>query len=196
MDTYEITISGVRPFLMHAAGAVNPLSTQAKAAKAVSSIRKKTEADHAKMAEMDWLNSFYKDNLDRPVVPADSFLGSLISGAKKLRLKGDALSSIDVVDDALLTGHGHPAGSNATILDFWSNGVGPFVDVRGVRVQNARIMRYRPRFNHWKATFQIFLSGLDSDRFLQIARTAGESCGIGDYRPRFGLYEISRFERS
>lgn len=71
------------------------------------------------------------------------------------------------------------------------------IDARPVVVQRARVVRWRPRFNEWKLAFTIDI--LDEDNISvpvvkDILETAGRTKGIGDYRPRFGRFMVSKFE--
>lgn len=70
------------------------------------------------------------------------------------------------------------------------------VDKQSVVVQRARILRCRPHFDEWELKFQITLR---DDRIQpaivrEILESAGKYVGIGDYRPRYGLFEIVKFE--
>ena len=86
------------------------------------------------------------------------------------------------------------------------NGAGPAqnfeVDGRPVTIPatKGRIMRYRPRFDCWGAAFSLavndqMLSMEDAQRLLT---EAGESIGIGDFRPErrgpFGTFRVTRFQ--
>ena len=63
-----------------------------------------------------------------------------------------------------------------------------------------RIMRYRPRFNEWGARFDLLLddNALDAEMAHQLLNEAGQSIGIGDFRPEkrgpFGTFRVVRFE--
>lgn len=70
------------------------------------------------------------------------------------------------------------------------------VDRQTVVVQKARIMRCRPRFDDWELEFTIRIA---DDRIQplvleDILRNSGKYIGVGDYRPRFGLFDVSEFE--
>ncbi len=70
------------------------------------------------------------------------------------------------------------------------------VDRQSVVVQRSRILRCRPRFDEWELAFRIILR----DERLQplvvkdILVCAGRFAGIGDHRPRYGLFEVLSFE--
>jgi len=189
----RLEIKGIRPLLMHSARACDPLSEEAKAMKRLTSIRKKSEEDIRAICKADWAAAFYSDEKGRPIVPGDVMLGALIAGAKKLKLGPQAKAGIIAVDDSIVLNHGHPAGESATALDFWNDGVGPYVDARAVKVQQARLIRYRPRFNFWTIKPVVWLSDeVDKDMLENIAETAGRLCGLGDFRPRFGGFVVER----
>lgn len=70
-------------------------------------------------------------------------------------------------------------------------------DRRFVRVQRAKVMRTRPKFpSGWKAQFAILV--LDDTIPLKvienILKFAGAYVGIGDWRPKFGRFEVTQFE--
>jgi hypothetical protein len=55
-------------------------------------------------------------------------------------------------------------------------------------------MRTRPRFPEWAATLEIkFLpSLLNASEVKSFLVTAGREIGIGDWRPRFGRFEVAK----
>jgi len=67
-----------------------------------------------------------------------------------------------------------------------------FRDVRGVKLNGKRIMRYRPKFTQWQLDFSIQLDEemMNEDVLVSIARDTGQYIGLGDYRPRFGTFSI------
>jgi len=71
-----------------------------------------------------------------------------------------------------------------------------YADVRGVKVGQARVMRTRPRFNSWAATFSVHWA--EDQITIEQLRTAiddaGRQVGLCDYRPKFGRFEVVAFE--
>jgi hypothetical protein len=61
-------------------------------------------------------------------------------------------------------------------------------------------MRYRPRFDQWGAKFRLILNDqmLSSEDAHRLLNEAGESIGIGDFRPEkrgpFGTFRVTKFE--
>ena len=86
------------------------------------------------------------------------------------------------------------------------NGSGPAlsfeVDSRPVTIPatKGRIMRHRPRFDCWGAQFDLIINEqmLAIKDAHMLLNEAGESVGIGDFRPEkrgpFGTFRVTRFE--
>lgn len=71
------------------------------------------------------------------------------------------------------------------------------VDTRSVVIQRSRILRKRPCFPEWKLEFQIEIKdpdALPSSTLHEILEHGGRYYGIGDYRPKYGLFEITKWE--
>jgi hypothetical protein len=71
------------------------------------------------------------------------------------------------------------------------------IDRRFVRVQRSRIMRTRPKWTKgWTANFQLMI--LDDTIPTSIVKTllehGGMYVGIGDWRPKFGRFEVTKFQ--
>jgi len=73
------------------------------------------------------------------------------------------------------------------------------IDTRPVVIQRARVLKWRPKFNKWKLKFQLTI--LDDENISisvakEILEKAGAAKGIGDYRPRFGRFMVTKFEET
>ena len=70
------------------------------------------------------------------------------------------------------------------------------VDTRPAVIQRSRIWRSRPLFKKWEMEFSIrnIADQQISARVLkEILEYAGECVGIGDFRPRYGRFEVVSF---
>ncbi len=69
------------------------------------------------------------------------------------------------------------------------------IDRRPAVIQRQRIVKSRPRFNSWEIEFTINFdeTRIGKDTLKQIVEEAGQSKGIGDYRPKFGRFELVSF---
>ena len=70
------------------------------------------------------------------------------------------------------------------------------VDRRPVIIQRARVMRERPRFDEWGLDFQIeiFDDQVKPEVVNEVLVDCGKYVGIGDYRPKFGRFMVTKFE--
>jgi len=85
------------------------------------------------------------------------------------------------------------------------NGAGPAtdfeVDARPVTIPSTkgRVMRFRPRFNQWEARFLVHIDDelLSVEMAHQLLNEAGQSIGIGDFRPEkrgpFGRFRVTQW---
>ena len=74
-----------------------------------------------------------------------------------------------------------------------------FLDNRRVVIQKAGITKYRPAMlSGWKADFElevIIPEYIESDFLHEVLSNAGRLIGVGDFRPTFGRFIITRFEK-
>ena len=71
------------------------------------------------------------------------------------------------------------------------------IDARPARIQRARVIRHRPHLPEWALSFRMTcLEGdlLPVEVLNAILVKTGQAVGIGDYRPRFGRFVVSKFE--
>ena len=99
--TLHFKLASDSPMIMHSGRTANPLDPFAKALKQISSKRKKTDADHAELARIEFLAGLYLGP-DGPVIPARNVDAMLINAAKKNREGPLAKSGVFCVGDAPL----------------------------------------------------------------------------------------------
>lgn len=79
----------------------------------------------------------------------------------------------------------------------FNNGSDWKVDETPVVVNKSRVLRWRPRWDEWEFTFTIRNlqpDMMDDETLKQIIEHAGLFVGIGDFRPKFGRFEVIEFE--
>jgi hypothetical protein len=125
-------------------------------------------------------------NKDGCFVPSSWIEAALRDTAKEFKgkgrssLKGAILSSVFVEPEEI------PLGKQTY----------DEIDRRPAVIQRQRIVKSRPRFNSWEIEFTI---NFDEERvkkeiLKEILIEAGKSKGIGDYRPKFGRFEVVKYE--
>lgn len=185
----NISIEGTATLLFHA------WSNEAVAEKAAAkkgSTTKKT----------DNVESYVRRDVDGFIcLPGRYFIGSLIdprNGAAKYRQdpRSPRKSALDLyragvvalTELAPIT----PAGKSAPAKD-WD-----FLDSQRVTVQRAGVTRVRPAFHPgWTASLQVmvltpeYISPAD---LLDCFTKAGQLVGVGDFRPTYGRFAVTRFD--
>lgn len=201
MNTAEYTITGLSPLLMHSGQGIDPLNQYAKEMRRLSKKKSKTDEDQSSFSRIEWFMSIYHngspDKLQdgevtvskdaQLVLPANSIEAMLISGAKKLKQGNAAKAGLIVEDDATFT---HSGPKN--IMEMFATG--KFTHRVPVRVGTARVMRTRPIFRVWSAIIPVTFDQnvIDEPEIFEILKVAGQQVGIGDWRPRFGRFEVAR----
>ena len=185
MKITTIKISGLTPLLMHSGRLADPLEPATQALARLTSKRKKTLDDHKEMAKCEWYGSIYVDEKGHPCLPGEVLEASLVDGAKRFKMGTVAKSGIVVAESFKLIYDGPK-----TVDALWENG--GFVKRYGVRVGQSRVMRARPIFMKWACRFDVTWDPSvvrDEKQVREFAESAGIS-GIGDWRPKFGRYEL------
>ena len=70
-------------------------------------------------------------------------------------------------------------------------------DTRSAVVQRGRVVRRRPCFNDWALDFSIVIKDPEAvppETLQEILEYGGRYVGIGDYRPKFGLFEVTKWQ--
>lgn len=186
MATLTVRIENTSPLLMQAETLANPLHPKTKAHKAVSGKRKKTDDDYNWLMRSEWEASLYFDSEVGPYLPPLNIEASVIGGGKLHKLGQSIKRAVLVTSDKPKLEYEGPR----TIEKMWDDG--RFIDVRGVNIGGKKVMRCRPIFLKWAATFDVeYMEDIiDKADVLRCISDAGRLVGIGTYRPRFGRFTV------
>lgn len=184
LNTIKARITGTRPLLMHSDKFADPLNPLTKAHKALTSKRKKTDEDHEAIAKSEWLGGLYIDEKG-PYLPGVNVEAALIGGGKLSKLGTQLKRSVEIMDERCHIEYDGPKDAER----LWDAG---FYDARSVKVQTARLMRYRPIFRKWSAIVEIAFDPdtINREQVVKCLEDGGQYCGVGDYRPKFGRFTV------
>lgn len=185
MDTVKFKLIGVRPLLMHADIFCDPLNPLTKAHKELTSKRKKSDEDHEAIAKSEWRGGLYYADDIGPYLPGINIESAMIGGGKLQKLGTTLKRSTEVMDDYCRLEYSGPR----TVEELWAQG---FYDARSVKVQSARLIRYRPMFRKWSCECEIAFNAeiINRDDVIKSMRDGGMYSGVGDFRPKFGRFEV------
>ena len=173
-ERFRVVVRGVSPLLMHRMS--NEPNTKSKKSGATY--------DNDKLAE----EALYKDDKGKVCQPALHFESAMIKSATNYRIPGqgkktfkDAFKGGIFVEPSMIK-HKFPK---------WE------VDLQSVVIQRARIIRARPRFDKWELEFTILCidERITEQTIKDVLSDVGKFAGIGDFRPRFGRFEVIKFEK-
>lgn len=186
LQEIKVKLIGVCPMLTHNCQLADPLNEYAKELKKVSSKRSKTDEDHAAMAEIEFMGGLYLDDKEKPILPSEVVEATIIGGAKKERMGPAAKAAVFVMEDFKMTKYDGPKNIKKRMSDTRC------FDRRLVRVQANKVARTRPKYTNWEAQGVITFDNeqVDEDVLLRWLETAGQQLGVGDYRPKFGRFEV------
>lgn len=185
MKIIVFTIQGVAPLLMHSDVTANPLSEGAKALKAVTSKREKTDEDYVEISRLEFIYSCYFDD-GRYIIPAANIEACLLVSAKMFKLGTIIKQALIIPDDAAFK---FPDDKKEPEQLFANK---KYIDIWTVKVQQSKNVRTRPIFHEWKCSFEAYLDTdkMNPEQLKDIIINAGRYVGLGDYRPRFGRFEL------
>ena len=183
-QTSRFRITGASPLLMHNGLLADPLNPHARSIAQVAAKRRKTEADHVRMAELEFLGGLYLSQ-GAPCIPAEMIQAALVRAAAQERRGPKARAGLVVRHDLRLDYVG-PTDPHALWQDARFRLRSP------VRIGMSKVMRTRPMFREWSSELAVdFLpSLLNPQDVVSFLVTAGEQVGIGDWRPRFGRFWV------
>ena len=186
MKQLLITITGKSPLLMHSDRFANPLDPLTKAHKELTSKRKKTDEDQIAIAKSEFIGGCYWNKASGFYIPGQNLDSCLIAAAKLQKLGVKFKQGVQVLEDDLKLTGSLPDSPEA----MWADN--EYIDARGVKVGQAKIIRYRPIFRKWQIEANVIFNPdvVSVSEVRKAIEDAGALIGLGDYRPRFGRFTV------
>lgn len=173
-----VTVIGAADFLFHRWNA-EAVDEKARAAK--NSAAKKTD---------DIESYVYRTESGELAIPGEYLRGSIINAAKfRQDPRSPRKSAMDLYKAGIVvTSALAPLG-----VKDWD-----YLDKRRVMIQRQGINRVRPAMRvGWQATFDLLVmlpEYIDRNQLRETIESAGRLIGLGDFRPTFGRFGITKFE--
>jgi hypothetical protein len=136
---------------------------------------------------LEWEGSMYWTPELGPCIPGVMVEAALIEAAKKTRQK--KLAQAAIFCDETPSRLEYPGPRDLDGL--WAAKSSTMLRV-GARVKQARVMRSRPIFRQWSTDVAVhyFPEAIDHSDVLAMLNHAANFVGIGDWRPKFGRFEV------
>jgi hypothetical protein len=147
----------------------------------------------------EWRDYFYATADGEIYQPSSHIEGALLKAAVNFKVAGkrgksykDLISMSVIVDPEMIPHCVKVPDELDTDADKLL-----YLDMRPVIVQRARVVRIRPCFKAgWELSFDIQVTDdeIHPDLLQDILTLAGKTVGIGDYRPKFGRFNVVGFQ--
>lgn len=196
---YDVKITGTRPLLMHNGQLADPMNVWAKRIAEITSTNKRnnrSDANYEEIARREFHGGLYYDEEAGPVVEAIALEAMMKVGARMAKKGKQFEAGVECEEAFSPLIYDGPRGRDE-LWDFrLPDGSRPYCDRRGVKIGTARVIRTRPRFPRWSVEFGVRvwevapINGSDVEKAIE---NAGHLIGLFDFRPRFGLFEITSF---
>lgn len=197
----NVTLTGTTDLLLHNGQTADPRNQYAKAMKAVSGKRKKTDADLDQLAKIEWFAGLYLGRVEKDgvkyattILPSHVLESAFVAGARKSKRGVQAKSGLFVTQQAVLNFAGKPQGDLTEeqlqqALDELYEGGEHHLTV-GVKVSTSKVMRTRPKVGDWSASLELEYDDavMTFADVREVIEDAGRLVGVGDWRPKYGRF--------
>jgi hypothetical protein len=178
---YKVEIY-LNSLIMHNGQLADPLNDYSRKLKAISGKRAKTDADHEKMADIEYEGGLYLNKKGEVILPGVVLESALVEGARKSKEGKLALAGSFADNDPVIS----YAGGPLTVQELIKS-----EDHRlrvAVKVGQAKVMRTRPFFEDVKFEMLISVNAevANEDQVRRWVDAMLTVVGIGDWRPRHG----------
>jgi hypothetical protein len=189
MYQIDCTIKGVAPLMQHRFP-LPDLATMSKGNK---------KSTGAKDYSQEWRDYLYTTASGQVYQPSSHIEGAMVKSAVSFKVTGKRgksykdLFSANVFIDPVEILHGVEVPEE---LDADADKK-LYLDLRPVVVMRARVVRVRPTFKPgWELSFLINVidDEVNFETVNDVLTLAGKAVGIGDYRPKFGRFMVTKFE--
>mgnify|MGYP001575074928 FL=1 len=184
MKIIDVELKGISPLMQHRYTLKTEKEDQSK--------KKSGVVDYSEA----WINALYWNDEIGIYQPASHIEGAMIKAATNFQIPGRRgktykdifKSSVFVRPDYIPF---RIKGEPKKLLER-----GKFdIDIRPVVIQRSRVERARPIFRNWNLKLQIEIHDeqIPEEVVKEVLDFAGKFCGIGDFRPRHGRFQVIHF---
>lgn len=175
-----LKLVGKTPLVQHNPQLLDPMNQIAREIKKYTEKRKKTDADYAEIAHLEFLGGLYYDASTGVYVPTNA-VARCMERAGAISRQGTAINRAFIVTDVRVPleydGPREPE-------KLWRHGDGAFRWMTAVGVQRNKVMRMRPIFRKWSVTVEAEMleDVLNLESFTEIVSLAGRAEGLLEAR--------------
>lgn len=186
MKQMKFHLHGVTPLIMQSDTLVDPLNPITRDIKKITSKQKKTDDDHARIAELEFIGGLYWNKDIGPFIPAANLERMLRDGGALSRLGTKVKQGMQVLEDRSPLLYEGPRDVAGMTKD------GRYIHRVSVVIKKARTIRVRPWFPDWALDFTLIYDEklFDPQQVRDMVETCGKYIGLGTWRPRHGRFDV------
>jgi hypothetical protein len=177
-ERYKVRIRGTRPLLMNSCRSMVE-EREKKITRGKEDLTPREEAERL----------LYLDSKNNIVVPSLALLACLKKSAVNFKVPGKGKKTFK---DYIFSGVRIEPMNIPLIFDGdWET------DIQPVVINRARVPKSRPRFDEWELEFDVeIVDKTITEHYLKaMLEDAGKFSGLLDFRPLYGLFEVTEFEK-
>jgi hypothetical protein len=170
---------------MHSDRLVNHLDPLTRAKKKITDkARNMTDDDREEVSRLEFLGGLYYEPDIGPYLPGPNVQKCLLETARASRKGKKIERGVFITTSVNPLSYSGPRDPD----ELWKDK--NFVYMHTVKQGKGRIVRCRPMFRQWKADAEgdLDTEQINWDQFVDIAETAGQITGLGDWRPTYGRF--------
>lgn len=193
MKGLEIEIEGIMPLLMNNGIMCDSENEYVRriAELTPKGSRKPTDEQLAERRRLTLKGSMYFDKELGPYIPSENIEACIRQGAAKNRKGRNVLSGLSLIELKCPLDYEGPNDQEEIINDE------RFIDRRPVIKGKGRVIGYRVRFKEgWRLRFTLRYDEdiIGKNDIKKAIEAAGSVVGLGDFRPKYGRFEMIKFE--
>jgi len=189
MEIMQLKIRGTAPMMPTGTVGLDPFHPISRELKKLTDVRKKSDDQKLEIQHIEWRMAMAQSFDDKvgPFIPGWNITRCIRNGAKLTKMGMTVNRAIQNVDDKCAIKYDGPR----TLEAMWASG--RYVDKRAIKNNGGgALLRTRAVFPEWEVSCPLFFDPalVSEEQLRDYAKSAGQYEGIGQYRPRFGRFEV------
>ena len=191
LETLKLRLKGERALLLHNGQLADGDNGFTKAIKEITGkgAKNRTEAENNELKKLEWLGGLYLNERGLICVTEDMVLSCLERGAASSAKLGKKVKAGVICTQLFFPIKYDGPKDPLTLYEAGKN-----IDRRMVGVNQKRIARVRPRFDHWSIDIELLIetTTINIKSVIEAMKVSGRIVGLGDFRPRFGRFSTEK----
>lgn len=193
----ELILKGEAPLVMHNSRLADPLDPITAELKKRTSLHssKKTDEVFMEIMALEWAGGLYYDPKIGPFIPAENIASAIFEGAGTASKQKPVKRALRMLATKVPLKYDGPRDKDELythIVKHADGTVRPFILTKILAVNDGnRIARTRPQFPNWSLSTFVYIDTkkVNPEVVENAFKSAGEDVGLGDGRPRYGLFD-------